>query len=429
MPRDADDQALKPADSPKCTCGGVSNPQRGSDFLLSRNNQRQRSRESGYAPVGMTNLRVGPPWQWWRWMDRVNQRCPTPTPNVAASLDLILMVVIRYSRITTMRASNGRKPLPSKDGRMGIANIEHSTARGMPPLVGPIYLGHLLLIALATLVACALVVVLGRPLYEALRSGSGNYAPFGKLVPISHGHRMFLECTGESHAAPTVILATGRGTGSYHGWALVQSRVSEFAKVCSYDPLGAGESDHVPGSHPVSEVVENMHDLFYSAQIPGPFILVGNSLGGVLIRQYEEQYPADVAGFVFVDSAHEEMEWRDAAISTSFDPAWSNPQYLQENGLLPPKRHLEWHDDVPMIVLERTELPPCSAFPGLTQAQCDQINRAWHGFQVDLSRRSRYGQLRPVTGSGHLMQQQKPEAVSQAVSDVINEVQSNVKPR
>jgi pimeloyl-ACP methyl ester carboxylesterase len=328
-----------------------------------------------------------------------------------------------------MKAGNGRNTPSSKDGRMGIANLERSTARGLFPLVGPIYLGHLLLIALASLVACALVVVHGRPLAEAWQSGSGNYASFGKLVPISHGHRMFLECTGEPHAEPTVILATGRGTGSYQGWALVQSRVSEFARVCSYDPLGVGESDHVPGSHPVSEVVENMHDLFHSAQISSPFILVGNSLGGVLIRQYEEQYPSEVAGFVFVDSAHEEMEWRDAAISTSFDAAWSNPQYLEENGLLPPKQHLAWHDDVPMIVLERRELPPCSAFPGLTQAQCDQINRAWHGFQVDLSRRSRYGQLRPVTGSGHLMQQQKPEAVSQAVSDVINEVKSNLKPR
>jgi hypothetical protein len=82
-----------------------------------------------------------------------------------------------------------------------------------------------------------------------------------------------------------------------------------------------------------------------------------------------------------------------------------------------------------MIVLERTELPPCSAFPGLTQSQCDQINRAWHGFQVDLSRRSKYGQLRPVTESGHLMQLQKPEAVSQAINDVINQVKRNQKPK
>jgi hypothetical protein len=45
---------------------------------------------------------------------------------------------------------------------MGIANLGDSPARGITPLVGPIYLGHLILIVLATLVAWALVVVDGR---------------------------------------------------------------------------------------------------------------------------------------------------------------------------------------------------------------------------------------------------------------------------
>jgi hypothetical protein len=53
------------------------------------------------------------------------------------------------------------KPL-SKNGRMGIANLGDSPVRGIIPLVGPIYLGHLLLIILVTLVAWALVVVDGR---------------------------------------------------------------------------------------------------------------------------------------------------------------------------------------------------------------------------------------------------------------------------
>ena len=60
---------------------------------------------------------------------------------------------------------------------MGIANLGDSTARGVIPLVGPVYLGHLLLIALATLVAWALVVVDGRPLAEAVQSVLGNHAP------------------------------------------------------------------------------------------------------------------------------------------------------------------------------------------------------------------------------------------------------------
>jgi pimeloyl-ACP methyl ester carboxylesterase len=327
----------------------------------------------------------------------------------------------------------------SKDGPMAVTKVWCSIVCDAVLIAGPIYFDLLRLITLATLTASALVVgfalsfcssitntgiVHACSQAEASQSAAGKFAPAGKSFPVSQGHKMFLECTGESHGGPTVILSTGRGIGSYQGWALVQSRVESFARVCSYDPLGAGESDHVSGTHPVSEVVENMHDLFQAARLARPLILVGASAGGVLIRHYEEQYPSDVAGFVFVDSAHEEQEWRDAAISATFDPNWDNLQSLKEDGMLPPQQHLAWHDDVPIIVLERTDLPPCSAFPGLTQTQCDQINQAWHSFQVDLSHRSKYGQLRPVSGSGHLMQQQKPEAISQAISDVFNEVNS-----
>jgi hypothetical protein len=86
-----------------------------------------------------------------------------------------------------MRADKLRRTHLSKGGRMGIANLGDSTARGTIPLVGPIYLGHLLVIILATLMAWGLVVVDGRPLAEALQSVVGNYAPRGKVVPTSHG--------------------------------------------------------------------------------------------------------------------------------------------------------------------------------------------------------------------------------------------------
>jgi pimeloyl-ACP methyl ester carboxylesterase len=241
----------------------------------------------------------------------------------------------------------------------------------------------------------------------------------GRSVLLSNGHSMFLECSGDPHPGPTVILATGRGLGSYEAWSLVQARITPFAHVCSFDPLGYGKSDHVPGDHPVDEVAANMHDLFSAAHLNGPYILVGASLGGVLIRRYEQLYPLDVAGFVFVDSAHEEMEWRDAQISQSFDPSRNDSKYLQQNGLLPAEQRFTWRDDVPAIVLERTDLPPCSAFPGLTQSQCDRINQAWHDMQVDLSKRSKFGELRPIAGSGHAMQQQKPDAIAQAVHDVL----------
>ena len=324
-----------------------------------------------------------------------------------------------------------------KEGVSGIGKVWRSAAYDVVSIAGPAYLEPIRLWTLATLLSASAIFLTTlsfctfrntgvvyscvlKPAPQAEQaSGPGSS---GHLVPISQEHKMFLECTGGSHGKPTVILATGRGLGSYQDWFLVQSRVSEFSRVCSYDPLGFGESDHVPGDHSISEVVENMHDLFHSAQLPGPYLLVGASAGGILIRRYEEQYPADVAGFVFVDSAHEEAVWRDAAISPAFPGSDMDTKSLQREGLLPPQQHLAWHDDVPIVVLERGERAPCSAFRGLTQTQCDQINDAWHNFQLDLSHRSKYAQLRIVAGAGHRMNEEKPETVAQAIHDVLEEV-------
>jgi pimeloyl-ACP methyl ester carboxylesterase len=258
----------------------------------------------------------------------------------------------------------------------------------------------------------------------ARAQGSPQSETSGGLVQLANGHRMFLECSGDANTEPTVILANGRGLGTADAWALVQQKVPPSIRTCSYDAFGAGRSDNVQGSHSIDQVVSEMHDLFQAAQVKQPYVLAGASAGGVLIRRYQQEYSHEVAGLVFVDSAHEEMEWRDAAISKQFDPNWNNPVSLRENGFLPDNEKLAWHADIPLIVLERSERAPCSAFPGLNQQQCEAINDEWHHFQVDLARRSRYGQLRSVAGSGHRMHQQRPDAIAEAIQDVVKQIRS-----
>ena len=245
-----------------------------------------------------------------------------------------------------------------------------------------------------------------------------------RFVTVPGDRKIFLSCwePKEMHGIYTVILATGSGIGDHTGWVPLQTEVSKFARVCSYDPLGTGKSDPQPATGNIDGLVDEMHALFETAELAKPYILVGTSAGGVLARRYETRFPAEVGGFVFADSAHEEQEWRDAAIAPSFSPGWNNAKELEANGMMLPQEHLTWHDDVPMIVLERSERVPYDAFPNLTHAQIDGINDAWHSFQVDLSHRSKYAQLRVVEGAGHRMVMQKPEAVAQAVHEVVDQM-------
>jgi len=254
----------------------------------------------------------------------------------------------------------------------------------------------------------------------------------GGLVQLPKGQHMFLECSGDQDAIPTVILATGRGLGTAGAWAKVQERVNPAIRVCSYDAFGAGRSDHLPNDahperRPIDKVIADDHALFEAAHLKQPYILVGASDGGILLRRYQQAYPHEIAGFVFVDSAHEEQEWRMAAISNQLDPNWNNPLFLQENGFLPDHQKLAWHADIPLIVLERTEKAPASAFPMLNQQQLDALNVEWHDHQVDLAKRSRYGQLRAIPDSGHFMHQQRPDAVADAIQEVVHQVRAKAR--
>jgi len=167
-----------------------------------------------------------------------------------------------------------------------------------------------------------------------------------------------------------------------------------------------------------------MHDLFEAAMLGKPYVLVGASDGALLARRYQQKYVREVAGLVFVDSSHEEMEWRDAAVAPNFDPHWNDPTFLRNNGFLPDHKKLTWHADIPLIDLERSEKAPLSAFPGLTQEQVDAINALWHDYQLDLASRSRFGQHRIVADSGHMMHRDQPGAIAAAIQEVVQQVRS-----
>jgi len=75
--------------------------------------------------------------------------------------------------------------------------------------------------------------------------------------------------------------------------------------------LGQSEPGSVPTDGP--EVATQLHTLLQKAGIPGPYILVGHSFGGIYIRHFAARFVDEVAGLVFVDSSHPEQNKRVAA--------------------------------------------------------------------------------------------------------------------
>jgi pimeloyl-ACP methyl ester carboxylesterase len=130
----------------------------------------------------------------------------------------------------------------------------------------------------------------------------GTPAPPGKLVDIG-GRRLHINCTGKGQ--PTVVMEAGAGDFSFD-WGLTQPQVARFARVCAYDRAGYAWSDPGPTPRTMRQIAFELHTGLLKAGIEGPYILVGHSLGGAIVRTYVSQYPREVAGMVLVDSVHEE---------------------------------------------------------------------------------------------------------------------------
>ncbi len=137
-----------------------------------------------------------------------------------------------------------------------------------------------------------------------------NYPPPGKLVNIN-GHLLHIQSGGTG--TPTVILEAGLGAMS-SVWGWIQPEVASFTRVISYDRAGLGWSESYNAPHTALHVAWQLHDLLQTSAIEGPYVVVGHSMGGLLVRMFADQYPDEVAGMVLVDASHPDQHSRSPSI-------------------------------------------------------------------------------------------------------------------
>ncbi|MBV9083095.1 MAG: alpha/beta hydrolase [Acidobacteriaceae bacterium] len=126
-----------------------------------------------------------------------------------------------------------------------------------------------------------------------------RFRPLGRVVAVGQSK---LHLHEQGSGAPAVLLEAGLAATSL-GWSLVQPEIATFTRVCSYDRAGLGWSEHArpPAPRTVQQMVSELSEALAATRIGPPYILVGHSFGGLLIRAYASLSPEHVAGLVFVD--------------------------------------------------------------------------------------------------------------------------------
>jgi pimeloyl-ACP methyl ester carboxylesterase len=274
----------------------------------------------------------------------------------------------------------------------------------------------------------------------ARATGAGTMGgDFAGLVDIG-GRSLYMEFRGSG--GPAVMLEAGAGN-SAQIWDTIALPsgiagpavflgVTAFNRVGAYDrpntyldPDHPSRSDPVAGRRSATEMVTDLRALLDAADVPGPYVLVGHSFGGLVVHLFATMYPDDVAGLVLVDAAHEDWwstldglltaEQRkalhaepvgfpglevidtDASATQMRDAAATSP--------LP---------TVPMVVI--THGRPWDWPTGFPS---DEIEAAWGPLQERLAALIPGSELVVATKSGHFIQLDEPELVIDAIRRVV----------
>jgi pimeloyl-ACP methyl ester carboxylesterase len=143
--------------------------------------------------------------------------------------------------------------------------------------------------------------------YQCLgsRRDRRRYAKEGRWVDIGGRRKLYLLEKGSS--GPTVLFEAGIAATNLN-WFHIQKTVSQFASTASYDRGGLGWSSKCRTRRTPANISAELHQMLIKAGIKPPYVLVGHSFGGLVMRRFALNYPEEVTSVVLVDPMRCE-EW------------------------------------------------------------------------------------------------------------------------
>jgi pimeloyl-ACP methyl ester carboxylesterase len=265
----------------------------------------------------------------------------------------------------------------------------------------------------------------GTPILPVPSNSAGSEA-VAPLIDIG-GRALYRADVGSG--GPTVVLEAGL-TDSAAPWSGIIPALASFTRVVSYDRPNtiAGASDPAPMPRTADDVVADLHALLDAAAVPGPYVLVGHSVGGLFVRLYASRYPDEVVGLVLIDTSHEDQDVRRQDMvaadlfATEQQAVGANTEGIDLNASFDQVRAARTATplhSIPLIVLGAGQADP-AFFPAGWPMEAEA--RLHDELQRDLAELVPGGRYVVAEKSGHYIQQSEPDLVVESIRAVVGAV-------
>jgi len=253
------------------------------------------------------------------------------------------------------------------------------------------------------------------------------------------GYQLHYHCMGEG--SPTVVMEAGGGS-PLDQWSLVQPQVAQFTRVFTYDRAGLGKSDEAPTPRTIQQMVIELHTLLENAGIERPYVLVGSSFGGFIVRLFASRYTQEVAAIILVDAGHEDYVTRQMALLLPEEKQAFLVQWQQLVATLPPSVQLEMRaynnedraelfavnrlPELPLVVITHG-ISDSSLFTGVPTHKIEASEKLWLELQNELVNLVPNGTHIIAEQSRHNIPQDQPELVIDAIRRAVEAARNQDK--
>lgn len=281
-------------------------------------------------------------------------------------------------------------------------------------------------------------------------AGTPLRGEFAGQIAIGGGRELYLRCKGTGR--PTVILESGFHDSS-DPWTLTDTRrpvlgspavfsgVARFTHVCRYDRPGTirytnpieltTRSSPVPMPRVLPSMVSDLHALLRKAGIRGPYLLVGHSFGGMIVRLFAQTYPSEAAGLVFVDAFGTNIrELFGPDLWSSYVALLNQPgtsldtdagfERIDVDGAIDSILRAPPLPRIPLAVMSKTE--PFQTAPGVSEAILTKLEQVWPPVQDELVTLEPQSPHILATGSDHYVQIHDPDLTIKAIELIFDRV-------